>query len=369
MSTSSGAASALAFLYLVGGAGAAQAQALPSGQQFNSEYKFVEPPKEVKVVEWKASASAGFTLAAGNSNVLTLSGGANASRNDGKNLIALDLAGVYALTTVPVLIDRDSTGGLCPAGSTMNGCDGVVSRGEEVGSQSKTTAGFLLFKGRYDRFFTPNNAGFLAAYAGLDIPASKKAIVGGQIGYSRQFVKTKLHEIKAELGADLGYNDYIVSDAAMMANSSLFLASARIFVGYNLSLGENTQFTAKAESLINLNPATIVERYAATADATRVNANLSLTTKIWDKLSFRFAFGLRYDNCPAPNPNLKFAAYSAAGADLLKNASCTSQERKIEGAEGYTSQQDALNDLAVYRAKYNQRLDLLTEANLVFNFL
>ena len=54
-------------------------------------------------------------------------------------------------------------------------------------------------------------------------------------------------------------------------------------------------------------------------------------------------------------------AIDAHLADLLKNASCTSQERKIEGAEGYTSQQDALNDLAVYRAKYNQRLDLLTE--------
>jgi hypothetical protein len=133
-------------------------EALPGGQQFTSDYKFSEM-KEVKQVEWKASASAGFTLAAGNSNVLTVSGGASASRNDGKNLIALDLSGVYALVTVPSLLDRDMTGSLCPAMSMMNGCNGVVDRGEEVGSESKTTAGFLLFKGRYDRFFTVHNAG------------------------------------------------------------------------------------------------------------------------------------------------------------------------------------------------------------------
>lgn len=340
----------------------ADGQELPSGQQFTSEYKFVEI-KEVKKVEWKASASAGFTLAAGNSNVLTLSGGANASRNDGKNLLALDLSGVYALVSLPALNDRDTAGLLCPAMSMMNGCNGVVDRGEEVGSESKTTAGFLLFKLRYDRLFTPNNAGFLAAFAGLDIPASKKAITGGQLGYSRRLFKTKLHELKAELGADLTYNNYIVEDVA--AQSNLFLASARLYLGYALTLGENTQFTAKAESLINLNSATIVERAVDPADATRVNANFALTTKVWQRLSFRFALGMRYDNCPAPNPNLKFAAYSAGAAGLLGSVSCSKQESAIAaGDDGATA-----TDLSIYRVKYNQKLDVLTEANLVFNFL
>jgi putative salt-induced outer membrane protein YdiY len=196
-------------LTLVGGlfatATSVEAQALPSGQQFNTEYKFVAPPKEVKEVEWKASASAGFTLAAGNANVMTLSGSANASRNDGKNLIALDLTGLYALTTLPKLLDRDSMGGTLYDGLTGNG---IVDSAEEVGSESKVTAGFFLFKGRYDRFFTTNNAGYLAAFAGLDIPASKKAIFGGQLGYSRQLFKTKLHELKAELGVDTTYNSY-----------------------------------------------------------------------------------------------------------------------------------------------------------------
>lgn len=360
-------------LTLVGGlfatATSVEAQALPSGQQFNTEYKFVAPPKEVKEVEWKASASAGFTLAAGNANVMTLSGSANASRNDGKNLIALDLTGLYALTTVPKLLDRDSEDRLC-----MMGCNGIVDSAEEVGSESKVTAGFFLFKGRYDRFFTTNNAGYLAAFAGLDIPASKKAIFGGQLGYSRQLFKTKLHELKAELGVDTTYNRYDLI-AGSTAADSVFLASARVFVGYNLVLGENTQFSAKAESLINLNTATIVERLAKPADATRVNANISLTTKVWQRLSFRFGFNLRYDNCPAPNPNLTFAAYSpgvftpaadgAAASGLLTSTSCSSQEREIENG----TDDAKAKDLAIYRVKYNQKLDALTEANLVFNFL
>lgn len=348
-------------------------QALPTGQQFAGDYKFVEQ-KEVKTVEWKAAASAGFTLAAGNANVLTMSGGANFSRNDGKNLVALDLSGVYALTTVPRLLDRDSAGAACAAAATTNGCNGIIDRGEELGSQSTPTAGFLLIKLRYDRFFSVNNAGFLSAFAGLDIPASKKAIFGGQLGYSRQLFKTKLHQLKAELGTDLTYNSYILAEGTS-GNDSLFLASARLFVGYALTLGENTQVSLSAESLINLNTATIVERRAEAADATRVNAAAALTTKVWKRLSFRFALGMRYDNCPAPNPNpnLKFAAYSTgvfnpaaggvAASGLITEVSCSSQERAIEDGGG-TAQ-----DLSIYRVKYNQKLDLLTEANLVFSFL
>ena len=41
--------------------------------------------EEVKEVIWKASASAGFSISTGNASVMTLSGGATASRNDGAN--------------------------------------------------------------------------------------------------------------------------------------------------------------------------------------------------------------------------------------------------------------------------------------------
>jgi len=340
--------------------------AVPEGQQFASDYKFVEV-KEVKKVEWKASAAAGFTLATGNSNVFTVSGGASFSRNDGKNLFAFDVGGVYGLTQLPILLDRDAAGALCPPESMMNGCNGVIDRNTELGTESKTTAGYLLAKARYDRFFSVNNAGYLTAFAGLDAPANKRVVTGGQIGYSRQFYKSKMHEFKAELGADLTYTEYEVRDGMMMGEPNLFLASARLFLGYNLTLGENTQVTAKVESLINLNPATVVERRVAPADATRVNANLALTTKVWQRLSFRFSLGIRYDNCPAPNANLNFKAYSQGLIDsgLLGQVSCSSQEALISRGESGATE----SDLSIYRVKYNQKLDTLTEANLVFSFL
>lgn len=344
---------------LVCAASIAHAQ-VPQAEQFQGKYTFVEA-KEVKKVEWKASASAGFTLASGNSNILTISGGANASRNDGKNLLTLDLNGVYGLTTLPKLYDRTLTGGPCPTMMAPAECNGQVDNSNEVGSETKTTAGFLLFKGRYDRFFTTNNAGFLSGYVGTDFTASKKVNTGAQLGYSRQLFKTKLHELKAELGMDYNYINYILPEGTVDSNN-VHLASARLFVQYGLTLGENTQFGAKAESLINLNPATIVERRAQAADATRVNAGMFLSTKIWGRLSFRIAFNLRYDNCPAPNANFKFAAYSKP---LPTDVSCGSLEKLLEDpSNGYTPQ-----DLSIYRVKYNQKLDTLTEANLVFSFL
>lgn len=353
---------------------------LPTGQQFTTEYKFGEQT-EVKKVEWKASAAAGFTLASGNANVFTLSGGANFSRNDGKNLFAFEVGGVYGLTQLPTLIDRQRSanmgadgvvdGALCPPDSMINGCNGVIDRETELGTESKPTAGYLLAKARYDRFFSKNNAGYLTAFAGLDIPASKKIIAGGQVGYSRQLYKSKMHEFKAELGVDFTYTGYQLAEstamAMMAADPNLFLASARMFLGYNLTLGENTQITAKAESLINLNSANVVERRVAPADATRVNANLALTTKIWQRLSFRFSVGVRYDNCPAPNAALKFRGYSQTLIDsgLLGDVSCSSQEAIISRSERGATE----TDLSIYRVKYNQKLDTLTEANLVFSFL
>ncbi|MCS6913815.1 MAG: DUF481 domain-containing protein [Myxococcales bacterium] len=344
-------------------------QSLTRAGLFTTEYKFVEN-KEVKEVEWKASASAGFTLAAGNANVLTVSGGATASRNDGKNLVSAELSGMYSLTTLPLLIDRDSSGNICEPGSMAMGCNGLVDRGEEVGNQSKTTAGFLLFKGRYDRFVSRNNAGFVVGFIGMDTPASKSVVTGGQVGYSRQLFRNSMHEVKAELGADFTYNSYIVGPARMEISDSLFFASARLFVGYHLKLGESTQLTARAETLLNLNPAIVVERYATTGDATRVNAQVALTTKIWQRLGFRFSFSLRFDACPAPNPSLKFSPYSEVAQRILQTYTCSQQERRIEDGWDYGNNRDAAaRDLAIYRVRYNQRLDLTTEANLVFNFL
>lgn len=344
-----GSAAGAALFCMGAGMGNAQAQDLPSANQFNAAYS-VAKQEEVKAVVWKASAALGFSLATGNANFFNLSGGANAVRNDGKNKLTLDLNGVYATTNTPVLVDRNG--------------NGVADDETEIGSRTDTKAGYLLFQGRYDRFFTTNNAGYVKAYVGTDFTAAKKALTGAQLGYSRQLFKTPLHDLQVDIGADYNYTNYLIEAAG--GNSNVHIASARLAASYNLMLGENTRFEASAESLINLNGAAIGDRYAQPADATKLNGKLSLTTKVWNRLSFRFGFGVRYDNCPAPNATFKYANFSRELHGAGENQTCSSLENFIRDNIGtlFTAQ-----DLQLYKVRYNQKLDTLTEANLVFNFL
>lgn len=339
-------------------AGAAQAQ-VPTPEQLNSKYVYAKKEDTKGKVDWKASASAGLTLASGNSSQISISAGANVMRNDGLNKVELNVNGAYASTNQAVIFDGNG--------------NGIVDSAGELGSQSKTTAGFVLAKLRYDRFFTPNNSAYLAGYAGVDIPASKRANVGGQLGYARQLFKEAMHDMSAELGLDYNYVGYIPVDGVAVAgtNNDLHLASARLFVGYNLAIGANTQFKAGYEALINLNTNSVSDRYVRTADATRMGGTLALTTKVWNRLSFRFSTSLRYDNCPALNTQVKF---KGLGFALPTDVTCSSLENYIQediakpigtaGKQGFSN-----DDLGLYRIRYNQKFDTLTEASLVFTFL
>jgi hypothetical protein len=189
---------------------------------------------------------------------------------------------------------------------------------------------------RYDRFFTENNTGFLTFYGGLDIPASKEYFLGGQVGYARQIFKTKMHEIFGELGYDFTFDRLKIPDVmpgmmAMAYEPNIFLHSGRLFFGYVLSIGDHSSLRLNAEALLNFNPLTIGDRAVGVAEASRVNAKMEFTTKIWKPLSFRAAFSLRYNNAPAVNAKIP---------------------SPID-----------------HPYHYNQKLDTLTELGLVANFI
>ncbi|HMY59193.1 MAG TPA: DUF481 domain-containing protein [Pseudomonadota bacterium] len=274
--------------------------------------------EEVKEVIWKASASAGFSISTGNASVMTLSGGANASRNDGTNKIALGIKGIYGVTDIVVFTDANG--------------NKVADDESELTVDRKRTAALLLGTFRYDRFFSKNNTGYLMASAGLDLPASKQFMGGGQIGYSRQLVNTKMHLLSAELGYDFNYTKYIVPDVPP-ANfaENVFLHSARIFAGYVLSVADHTSVEANVEALVNFNTAHIGDRDVGAGSATRVNGQLAFTTKVWKALSLRAATMLRYNNAPG-----------------------------LTTAFAYDPN---------FAGRYNQKLDTLTELQLVVNFL
>ena len=274
--------------------------------------------EEVKEVVWKASASAGFSISTGNASVMTFSGGVNASRNDGSNKITLGLKGIYGLIDIAVFTDSDG--------------DMKANMDSELTVERKRTAALLLGMFRYDRFFSKNNTGYITASAGLDLPASKEFFGGGQIGYARQIVNTKMHVLSAELGYDFNYTRYILPEVPPMNfEQNVILHSARLYAGYVLSVADHTTVEANVEALINFNVAHIGDRDVGAGQATRVNGQLAFTTKVWKALSLRAATMLRYNNAPGLTTLYPFAAD--------------------------------------FPGRYNQKLDTLTELQLVVNFI
>jgi len=238
--------------------------------------------EEKKAVEWKATASAGLLLTTGNANQLSFSGAAMGSRNDGKNKLQLDVSGAYARATVISANDANN--------------NGLIDSQDEIKRDTATSTALWNVKLRYDRFFSPNNAMYITAFAWGNEPAGKKVVAGGQIGYSRQLFKNDIHLLVAAVGYDFSYERYISGD-----NLNYYLHSLRLYLGYTVTISKDTSFLVDCEYLGNLNP--YDGPYAARVKAfedSRLNGHAQLTTRIWKKLAFRFSFTARYDNVPAP---------------------------------------------------------------------
>src|SRR5438067_5939053 len=156
------------------------------------EPKFVygkqEEVKDVKDVEWHATAEGGLVLTTGNSETTSASGGFKVSRKTGANKFALEASGAYAQASVRVLDD-------------LNG-NGMIDGPEEITTVDTTTAETLQSKARYDRYLTDFNSLFVAALASRDVPAGRLSVFGAQVGYSRRLYKTKDAETVAEIGYD-----------------------------------------------------------------------------------------------------------------------------------------------------------------------
>ena len=231
-------------------------------------------PEEVKLVVWKASASLGLVATTGNSESITLSGGLTISRNDGKNKLVFDAGGAYARSQIRQATDTNGNGFIDPS---------------EITTVEKNTAESWFAKLRYDRFFTPNNSGYVAALAAGDIPAGKEIVGGGQIGYSRHFLQTekKTQDLALELGYDFSFVDYADPNASP---GSVAIHSLRVFAGYTNAVTDDTQFALSVEGLFNCNPIDVPattanpDGHAGAFEDVRVLGKASLTTKLWKAL-------------------------------------------------------------------------------------
>ena len=261
--------------------------AAPAHAQKDPKFDFGKP-EEVKAVEWKAQAKGGIAMTTGNSQTTNGTVAASVSRKEGNNKLALEGGAGYGRSN-----NRIAT--VDPALDTYT-----------VDRQSITSTNNYYGKGRYDRFFTTNNAAYASGQAAADKIAGKTFFGGGQVGYSRQLYKSDMHLLVVEAGYDFSYERYVQPAATTLAPVSIH--SLRVFAGEALKLSAATGINASVEALFNLNKegaAIDVNTNMPGVDAfkdTRVNGKLGLTTTLYKQLSIGFGFTLKYDQNPAPLP-------------------------------------------------------------------
>jgi hypothetical protein len=259
--------------------------------QADPKYVFAKP-EPISPVQWKAQAKAGALVSTGNSQARSAALGLSASRKEGANKLAIEGGAAYGRATVyqPTIDNTD------PAKPLIT----------DLGPVSVTTTNNWLAKGRYDRFFTANNTGYVSGQAAADRIAGKTFFGGGQLGYSRQLVADAMNLLVAEIGYDYSYESYVQQPGKTI--DAVSVHSARLFVGEALKLSPATGITASVEALFNVNregKALNHTNGAPGVDAfadTRVVGKAALTTTVWKALSIAFGFTLRYDENPAPLP-------------------------------------------------------------------
>jgi putative salt-induced outer membrane protein YdiY len=251
------------------------------------KFQFEKPPE--KPSDWKVQAKGGLLITSGNSQSRNGNLGLNASHQTGWNKLTVEANAAYGRSEVLVpVIDM-----------------GVVTG---LDREPQTTTNLWRGRGRYDRFFTTNNSGYVLGQIGADRVAGKKLVGGGQIGYSRQLIKNEFHTAVAELGYDFSYESYLDTPARPLDPVSIH--SARLFVGELWKLTESTGINGSFEALFNLNkekapdasdPTGATNEVKAFKD-TRLTGKLGLTTTLYKDLSFGFGVTVLYDQNPAPRP-------------------------------------------------------------------
>jgi hypothetical protein len=247
------------------------------------EYGKYDDVKDVKTVEWKATAEAGVIFTTGNSESTTANGGLKASRKTGKNKLSLEGSFAYGKSGLWILFDRNG--------------NGTIDDNTELISTETITAETLAAKLRYDRFLTELNSLFIAALAARDTPAGKESVFGAQAGYSRSLYKSKTALTLGEFGYDFSRENPVAPGPA------LSIHSLRAFVGHKATMTEGTDLDASAELLSNLNTLDLpTGADGGPLQDTRVNVKVAISAKIGANLAFQTSIEIKYDRRPGLLP-------------------------------------------------------------------
>jgi hypothetical protein len=243
-------------------------------------FAFAMPAKSSET-KWSASAQAGFNVTSGNAFGLGLSGSGAVARQAGSNRLSAEVSGSFARTRVEIAVDSDGAPGIGPG---------------EVRSVVQTTAAAWAGKLRYDRFFGVRHSLYLAVNAAADEPAGKRFLGGGQLGYSRELLKSEKHLLVAEAGYDLAYQDYVA------APQSSTVHSARLFANYQWSPSPEAKASLAAELLTNVAGEDTPTGHVPIFRDDRLTGRAELSLKVNDRGRLAMRASVKYDTHPAPKP-------------------------------------------------------------------
>jgi Protein of unknown function, DUF481 len=234
---------------------------------------------------WKAEAKAGLLWLAGNSDSTSLSAGLTVTRDAVWQRYSLAAnyafakARAYASPPTPVQIRNI----------------------DELRGEATLSARLWNVTPRFDQWLVHRKAaGDLSVYLlgniASDYAAGKKLFGGGQIGVSTLGLKSGPHGLITELGYDYTYLQPYVGDGYS-------IHSLRIAATYLLDLSKATKFSAGVEYLVNLNkevgaPDPVDPTGVPAFEDHRVNALVTLTTQVYNRLSLNLSWTGKYDAKP-----------------------------------------------------------------------
>jgi putative salt-induced outer membrane protein YdiY len=250
------------------------------------KFSYTEKPKEdAKPSGWKAEVKAGLLWLTGNSQSLSVNAAARAS---------------YDAVWQKYTFFGDYT---FARSTTLGSPATTVTSLDQVPRSDGLSARLWDLGFRFDQFLIHNNAQwetslYATSVLGSDYAAGKKLTGDVQIGVSTLLLKTGEHTLKGEAGLDFAFVDPYV-------DTTYFIFSVRVALGYVWQISKTTQLSAGIEWLTNLNKENAA--YDSLTDPNtvpifadnRINAKVGLTTQIYDALSLGVSFALRYDSAPS----------------------------------------------------------------------
>ncbi len=261
---------------VVSTSGQARAQDAPAAVTQHQEQVAAEAPEESDITTWDVSL--GAVLSTGNTESFTANAGSH-----------------FRLVRLPHSVEAEISYIL-----------GLANDGF-----SDKTAESLNFRARYDYFFDPLDAVFLAGRVRQDDFAGLAPRLQAQLGYLRNFLLENegKHRLWGEIGYDLTYDhfnyDLLDIDPAVdrtMLAVELVAHSARLFLGYDNSVSDNLTFRTGLEVLVNLDPNTVQTDPDGTEHAgledVRFTWESALRVNIVGSLLAELKLRMQFDNLP-----------------------------------------------------------------------